>query len=76
MNDKDIYSDIGYIKGKVEAIDDKVGKLNDKVAANCKKLQRHEVVLGKFGMVFAGIIFVASAGVNVVFNFIKDKLIK
>jgi len=76
MNDKKLYEDIGYIKGVVSEIKEDVRRLNGDLGNVKKKQQKHEVILGKFGLIFAGVIFFVSTVVTIIFNFIKDKFIK
>lgn len=55
-----LFSELGYIKKWLEGIDDKLKTLNGTTAANAKAIQKHEVFIGKIGLITAGIAFVAS----------------
>ena len=55
-----LIEDVGYIKAKVEGLDDLV-----------KKVNQHDVVLGKVGLAFTLIIFVATIVVSVATDFVK-----
>jgi len=64
MNDREVhnlFSRIGAIEKWLEGIDKKLGELNGTTAANAKAIQRHDVFLGKVGVVTAMIALVASA---------------
>lgn len=74
FNHQQFSEDIGYIKGKVESIEGHLEKLNGTTESNVKKLARHDVVLGKIGMVFTGAIFMLTTAFNFVIEFVKTKL--
>ena len=71
--DRKLYEDIGFIKGTLKEMGDDLKTLNGQVAENSKKLQRHEVILGKFGVVFTIIVFGVSTAINFIVSWIKDK---
>lgn len=64
---------LGYITGKVEGIEEQMRQNNGTVASLKKQVARHEVALGKVGIVFTGVVvamdFVAKAAIGL----FKDK---
>lgn len=73
MADNELYKLLGQLTGEVQGINKRLDQLNGSVKNNCQKLQKHEVLLGKAGLVFATIVFVASTAVSVVINWVKNK---
>lgn len=76
MNEKillDIKDDVGYLKGKVEGIDNKLCNQKEVIKDLKKSVHRHDVVLGKVGLVFTAIIGVASLAGNVVVDLLFNK---
>ena len=72
----DLHEDVGFIKAKVEAIEKKVDKLNGTTSDNCKKLQKHEIILGKAGMIFVIIVFAITTALNFVIDWFKHNVFK
>ncbi len=72
FNHQQFSEDIGYIKGKVESIEGHLEKLNGTTENNTKKLAKHDVVLGKIGMVFTAMIFVLTTAFNFVIDWVKN----
>ena len=55
-----LVADVGYIKAKVEGIDDLI-----------KKVNQHDVALGKFGIVFTILVFAVTTAVSLATDFVK-----
>jgi hypothetical protein len=66
--------DIGYIKGKVESIEKHAETQNSKVAINTKKVQTHDIILGKFGAFISIVAFVVSITFNAIWTWIKTNI--
>ena len=66
---------LGYIKGKVEAIEKKMDSICNKVERNDKRLDEHDRTLGKFGAYAAGLAFLIGVTVNFIMDWVRDKFI-
>ena len=75
MNEHDakLHETVGYIKGIVEGIDKKVDTQNGSIAKLRKTVTRHEVILGKVGMVFTVAIFVITTAFNIAIAWVKNQ---
>ena len=75
MPDKILYEikeDIGFIKGKVEAIDGKQTEQGDVIKSLKKSVHRHDIALGKIGAIFTGALVLGDIAVKAIFNFFKQ----
>jgi len=75
MNDQQehkLWSELGAIKKWLEVLDRKIDKQNSKVADIQKKVQAHEVFIGKIGAITAMLAFFAS----IVFAALINALLK
>lgn len=70
-HDGKMHEDIGYIKGLVEGIDKKLTEQNGAIALLTKKVTKHDVILGKIGMVLSVAIFVITMAFNIVIEWVK-----
>lgn len=59
-----LYTTLGCIQKGVEGLEEKVEKQNGDLAAVVKKVQRHDVFIGKIGAIVATSTFVVTIGVN------------
>lgn len=69
-----LIEDIGFIKAKVIDIEKHTLQTNGKVAELGKKVQKHEVILGKFGAGIAFMVFIISLAFNSIVNLFKQKV--
>ena len=69
-----IMEEIGYVKAKVESIDDRLNKQNGALLTLQKTVNRHDVIFGKIGVVTAGVAFVVSTTFVLITDFIRDRL--
>ena len=67
-----ILEEVGYIRGTVDAMDKKLAAQNGNIATLQGKVQRHEVILGKVGLVFSGIVFAVTLAFNAAIDFFKE----
>lgn len=76
MSDHDakLHESIGYIRGVVESIDKKVTEQNGSIASMQKKVNKHEIILGKFGAIISGFTFALAAFFNLAIEWIKRQL--
>ncbi len=51
-------------------------KLNGTVKDHDKRMDRHDVIFGRIGVIITSGIFLISIGINFVIDFVKDKIIK
>ena len=66
--------DIGEIKGLLQGVDKKLTDQNGDIAALKKATARHDVVLGKLGLVFTGVVFFLVKTFDAIADWIKGKL--
>ena len=66
-----ILEEVGYIRGTVDAMDSKLAAQNGSIAELKKTVGRHEVILGKVGLVFSGIIFAVTLAFNAVIDWVN-----
>lgn len=76
MSEKDakLYEDIGYIKGKVDSMSDHLEKLNGTTEKNSKSIAKHDVIIGKVGLVITAVIFALTAAFNIGIEWIKTHI--
>ena len=74
-HDAKLHEDIGYIKGIVEGIDKKVEKQNGAIVDLTKKVAKHDVVIGKVGVMITGVVFVVTTIFNIGAQWIKMKFL-
>jgi hypothetical protein len=65
-----LIEDIGYIKAKVQDIEAHAKETNGSVAALKGTVQRHEIILGKFGAGIAAVAFFLSIAFNKVWDWL------
>ena len=65
--------DIGYIKGTVKSIKEHVEKQNGDIASLQNKVAKHDVIFGKIGVVFTGLLFVITTVVTITVDWVKTK---
>ena len=71
--DFDLALAVGELRGLLEGINDRLDKMNGTVASNSKMLQRHEVFIGKIGLVVASVGIAFSFIGTIAMNFINKK---
>jgi len=67
-----LISDVGFIRGKVESMEGHLETLNGTTEKNSEKLARHDVVLGKVGLIFTAAIFVITTAFNLGIAWVKN----
>ncbi|MCH7541551.1 hypothetical protein IH981_02105 [Patescibacteria group bacterium] len=70
-HDHQLIADVGYIKGKVESIEDHMIRQNGAIVELKKKVAKHDVILGKFGAMISVIAFIVAAFFNIVIEWVK-----
>lgn len=69
----EIKEQLGYMTGKIEGIEKHLEEQNGTIIGVKKQLSRHEVALGKVGIVFTGAIVALDFAVKATIGFFKDK---
>ena len=69
-----IHEVLGYIRAKVEAIDDKLGVQNGRLIAVEKTVSKHDLIFGKIGVVFTIVLFALTTAINFILDAVKSKL--
>ncbi|KKL68833.1 hypothetical protein LCGC14_2121050 [marine sediment metagenome] len=67
-----LFTTLGYIKKGVEDNTDAIKKQNGSVADLTKRVNKHDVFLGKIGAVMATVTFFVSVGTATIIKFWKD----
>jgi len=67
-----ILEEVGYIRGTVDAMDSKLAAQNGSIAELKKTVGRHEVILGKVGLVFSSIVFAVTLAFNAAIDWFKE----
>jgi len=67
-----LINDVGFIKGKVESMETHLETLNGTTEKNSEKLAKHDVILGKVGMIITGAIFVLTTAFNLAIAWVKN----
>ena len=71
-----ISEDIGYIKGKVEDLCKKVDDINGDLTNAKIKITKHDLIIGKAGVIITAGVFVLATAFNLIVEFVKDKFFK
>ena len=63
-----IFTELGYIKKGISNLEFKMDKINGRVQDNDRRIQRHDVLVGKIGATVATVTFVFSVGITLALN--------
>ena len=74
MPDNNIHEKIGQLIGKVDGINKRLDVLNSSVKINSGKIQKHEVLLGKAGIIFVGVVFLVTTAITFVMDWLKSNI--
>ena len=74
--DSQLHEKLGYIIGKVEAIDAKLTEQNGSIKDMQKTVAKHDIIFGKIGVVVTAVLFVMTIGVNFLTDMIKGRYLK
>ena len=64
---------MGYVRGKVDSIEQKLDNLNGDFSDMQKKVQRHDIIFGKIGVYISLFVFVISLGINFVIDLFRER---
>ena len=78
----EIKEDLGYIKGELKGIVNRLDRMNGSIAANTEKIEKHkteydkrlnrfDVIFGKWGAIMGAVIFVLASGFNFILEYLK-----
>ena len=72
-NDFDLAMAVGELRGLLEGVNQRLDKINGTVAANAKTLQKHEIIIGKIGLVVTAVGVAFSFIGTIAMNWINKK---
>lgn len=74
-HDPQLHEDIGFIKGSLESIEKHLDKLNKTTEKNTQNITKHDVIIGKVGVVLTGIVFLFTAIFNFAIEWVKRQFL-
>lgn len=70
-HDSQLHEDIGFIKGTLVSIEKHLERLNSTTEKNTKKISKHDVVLGKIGVMLTAVVFIFTVLFNLAIEWAK-----
>lgn len=70
-----LLEEVGYIRGKVDGMDDKIAKQNGSVADLTKRMNAYDITFGKMGVVVIAITFFITQVFNFGVDYLKSKFL-
>ncbi len=65
---------LGNVEGKMDGIIRRMDKQNGTIKEHESKLRKHDIALGKVGLIFSTVIFTITVSFNFIYDWIKTKI--
>ena len=75
-NDFDLALEIGELKGLMTGVAEKLERQNGSLLALQAKVQKHDLFIGKMGLMIAGFVFLLSTMAHFIINWVAEKFTK
>lgn len=72
-NDFDLALAVGQLQGTIDGIAERLDKMNGTLSATVVKVNKHDILFGKIGVVVAGIGFFISVVSNTIWEWVEKK---